>query len=100
MTLKMSYYELALTCYSILELLSGGHRVSIPLRSPTVLEQDAAMKEFVDNNQATLHKCDAMKFEDVANAWNTVNDRTPVDLVLFCVGMHSIRCCFSSYQLV
>jgi hypothetical protein len=60
--------------------------VTILLRSPAVLQEDSAFKQYLENQQVKLIKGDAMNEKDVFEAWKDANSSVPVDLVFFSLG--------------
>lgn len=63
--------------------------MTILLRSPAVLQEDPAFKEYLGNGLARLLKGDGLVEGDILAAWKDANAHVPVDVVLFSLGMSS-----------
>lgn len=72
--------------YAALGYLERGYTVTILLRSPLVLQQDPAFKQYLDKGTARLTKGDAMIEDEVVSAWKEAVNHAPVDVVLFSLG--------------
>jgi hypothetical protein len=72
------------------EYLQRGYVVTILLRSPAVLQEDPAFKQYLDTQQVRLVKGDATNEKDVLTAWKDANSSVPVDLVFFSLGPFSL----------
>jgi len=72
--------------YTALEYLRRGYVVTILLRSPAVLQEDSAFKQYLESEHVKLIKGDAMNEKDVLEAWKDANSSVPVDLVFFSLG--------------
>jgi hypothetical protein len=66
--------------------------VTIVLRSPAVLQEDPAFKQYLENERVKLIKGDAMNENDVLEAWKDANSSVPVDLVFFSLGPFPLLC--------
>lgn len=74
--------------YAALGYLERGYTVTILLRSPLVLQQDPAFKQYLDKGTARLTKGDAMIEDEVVSAWKEAVNHAPVDVVLFSLGLY------------
>ena len=57
------------------------------VRSPAVLQEDPAFKQYLDNGHARLIQGDAMSESSVISAWNDASSHAPVDVVLYSLGI-------------
>lgn len=71
---------------SSLQFLKLGHHVTFLLRNPSVFDNDAGIKPFIDSGAAVLATGDALVEDDLKRAWSTATSAGPVDLVLFTIG--------------
>ena len=56
------------------------------MRSTSVFDNDDTIKPYVSSGKAHLVKGDALKAEDVANAWAQAAEIGSIDFVIFTVG--------------
>jgi hypothetical protein len=66
--------------------LSRGDTVTFLLRNPSRLEEDSAVKPYIQSGHAVFVKADATSQEDVRKAWGVASNKSPVDFVLFAIG--------------
>ena len=66
--------------------LARGDTVTFLLRNPLNLEQDPALKPYIQSGHAVFVQGDATSQEDVHNAWAVASDKSSVDFVLFTIG--------------
>jgi hypothetical protein len=66
--------------------LSRGDTVTFLLRNPSKLEEDSAVKPYIQSGHAVFVKGDATSQEDVDKAWGVASNKETVDLVLFTIG--------------
>ncbi|KAH8099643.1 hypothetical protein BXZ70DRAFT_240320 [Cristinia sonorae] len=74
--------------FASLRLLAKGARITFLLRSPAGLENDQAIRPYVESGHAIIVKGDAFVAEDVKKGWAVAQDNgaLTVDLILFTVG--------------
>ncbi|TFK23458.1 hypothetical protein FA15DRAFT_620769 [Coprinopsis marcescibilis] len=72
--------------YSSVRLLKKGYTVTFLLRNASVFDADEDIQPHVRSGKARLVQGDALKIDDVKNAWNEASKDAPVDLLLFSVG--------------
>lgn len=66
--------------------LARGDTVTFLLRNPSKLEEDPALKPYIQSGHAIFVKGDATSQEDVRKAWDVAASKAPVDFVLFTIG--------------
>jgi len=66
--------------------LARGDTVTFLLPNPSRLEQDSALKPYIQSGHALFVKEDATSQEDVRKAWGVASNKAPVDSVLFTIG--------------
>ena len=70
--------------------LARGDTVTFLLRNPTRLEEDSALKPYIQSGHAVFVQGDATSQEDVRKAWGVASGKAPVDFVLFTIGEGSV----------
>ena len=66
--------------------LAHGDTVTFLLRNLSILEQDSALKPYIQSGHVLFVKGDATSQEDVRKAWGVASNKAPVDFVLFTIG--------------
>lgn len=87
-------YHACFVCYYLLESsvlgaersTEAGHTVIFMMRSTGVFNNGQVVQPFVASGQAKLIKGDALKEDDLRNAWDVSGEDGPVDVALFTVG--------------
>lgn len=67
-------------------MLARGDTVTYLLRNTKTLEEDEAIKPYIQSGLAVLVKGDATSQEDVQNAWVIASKNGPVDFIVFTIG--------------
>ena len=67
-------------------MLARGDTVTYLLRNTKTLEEDEAVKPYIQSGLAVLVKGDATSQEDVQNAWVAASKNGPVDFIIFTIG--------------
>ena len=70
--------------------LARGDTVTFLLRNPSRLEEDSALKPYIQSGHAVFVEGDATSQEDVRKAWGIASTKAPVDFVLFTIGEDSV----------
>jgi hypothetical protein len=73
--------------FAALRLLAQGHTCHFLLRNPSAWDNDAQMQEHLKSGKATVTRGDALKSEDVAKVWTEATANSPVDAVVYSLGM-------------
>jgi hypothetical protein len=66
--------------------LARGDTVTFLLRNPAILEEDSALKPYIQSGHAIFVQGDATSQEEVRKAWGVASNKAPVDFVLFTIG--------------
>jgi len=66
--------------------LARGDTVTFLLRNLSILEQDSALKPYIQSGHALFVKGDATSQEDVRKAWGVASNKAAVEFVLFTIG--------------
>jgi hypothetical protein len=67
-------------------MLARGDAVTYLLRNTKTLEDDEAVRPYIQSGLAVLVKGDATSQSDVQNAWDIASKDGPVDFVVFTIG--------------
>src|SRR5258706_9258793 len=70
--------------------LARGDTVTFLLRNSSILEEDSALKPYIQSGHAIFVQGDATSQEDVRKAWGVASSKAPVDLILFTIGEGSV----------
>ena len=66
--------------------LARGDTVTFLLRNPSSLEEDSALKPYLQSGHAVFVQGDATSQDDVRKAWGVASSKAPVDFVLVTIG--------------
>jgi len=72
--------------HAALLMLARGDTVTYLLRNTKTLEDDEAVRPYIQSGLAVLVKGDATSQSDVQNAWDIASKDGPVDFVVFTIG--------------
>ena len=67
-------------------MLARGDTVTYLLRNTKALEDDEAVRPYIQSGLAVLVKGDATSQADVQNAWAAASKDGPVDFIMFTIG--------------